>query len=181
MKNLFRTLHPRIQFFLSALLVILFVALLFWFALFFVLGRVRGESAEIEAAKIRRASIEVRRNDAKREEAVFAELQTDIGRVEGAFVEHPLSFFEFLEDLASKNTLSIVLALEGQTNDAGKPEHLRVIVDGIYRNLLRFVRGVESAPYATEIQTITLQMVSQRPAFSDSLARFVIDLRIIQK
>lgn len=181
MKNFFRNLHPKVQFFLSLCFMAFLVAVLIWFALFSLLDRVRGESAEIEAAKIRRASIEARRSEAKREEVVLAGLKNDVGRVEGVFVEHPLSFFEFLEDMASQSGLSISLALEGQVSGAGNPERLRVSVDGAYRNLLRFMRGLESAPYAIEIRAIDVQMVNQRSLFSDSSARLVIDLQIISK
>lgn len=172
-------MRPQVQFFLSAAFVILGIAALMWFAFFFLLNRIRIESLEIEAAKIRRASLETRRNEAKREEAALTtELPTGIGRVESAFVERPLIFFEFLENLALRDNLSVALALEGQTKDE-KPERLRITVSGAYKNLLRFVRGIELSPYETDLQTIALHMTDQRPTFSDSLARLVIDLKII--
>lgn len=178
----FNNLHPKTQFFVSVFFVIFCVAALAWFALFFLLDRIQSESAEIEAAKIRRVSFEARRTDAKHQEAAFEALQTDIGRVDGIFVEHPLAFFEFLEDLAARNSGSISLALEGQTaGGAETPERLRVTVDGSHRNLSRFVRGIESSPYAADIRAITLRMLNQRSEFSDSLIRLSIDLKLISK
>lgn len=171
-------MRPKTQFFLSAAFVILGIAALIWFAFFFLLNRIRMESLEIEAAKIRRTSLEARRNEAKREEVALTELQSDIKRVESAFVEQPLLLFEFLENLALRDNLTVALALEGRTTDE-KPERLRITISGAYKNLLRFVRGIEASRYETEIQTIALQMIDQRPAFSDSLARLVIDLKII--
>lgn len=178
MKNPFNTMRPQARFFLSAAFIMLGIAALMWFAFFFLLNRIRIESSEIEAAKIRRASLETRRNEAKREEVAFTELQADIGRVESAFVEQPLPLFEFLENLAFRDNLAVALALEGQTADE-KPERLRITISGAYKNLLRFVRGIELSPYETDIQAIVLQMTDQRPAFSDSLARFIIDLNIV--
>lgn len=180
MKNFFHNLHPRAQFFFFVFCAIFLIAALIWFAFFFLLDRVRTESSEIEAAKIRRASLEARRGGAKREEAALMELQTDIGRIENAFVERPLPFFEFLENLALRDNLAVSLALEGQTTDE-KPERLRVTVSGAYKNLTHFVRGIESSPYETDIRSISLQMTDQRPVFSDSLVRFVIDLKIISQ
>lgn len=178
--NFSYNLHPKTQFFLAASFVLVGIVALVWFAFFFLLDWVQSESVEIEAAKIRRASIELRRNSAKREEAALEELHTEVGRIEGVFVEYPLIFFEFLENLALRDNLVISLALEGQIAEK-KPERLRVTASGVYRNLLRFVRGVELSPYATDIRGITLQMTDQRPLFSNSLARFVIDLQIISK
>lgn len=178
MTNPLQNLHPKIRFWLSAIFIMACLAALAWFAFFFLLGRIRAESAEIEAAKIRRASLEARRGEAKREDALLAELQTDIARVESVFVERPLDFFEFLEALASRENLTISLSL-GDGAGAEKPEYLRVTISGRYRNLLRFVRGIEASPYETDIQDAAIQMTEQRPVFSDSLARFVIDLRII--
>ncbi|MDO8600370.1 MAG: hypothetical protein Q7R73_01970 [bacterium] len=181
MKSFFRTLNPKVHFLLSVFLAVCAVSILFWFSFFFVLDRVRHESAEIEAAKIRRASLEIRRSEAKREEAALAELQADVERVEEMFVERPLAFFEFLEDLASHNNLSILLALEGEEGVLGKPERLHVTVEGTYRNLSRFIQGLESAPYTIEIRAVVLEMLTQRPIFFDSFARLVINLQIISK
>lgn len=180
MGNFFNNLHPRARFFFSAALAILGIAVLMWLAFFFLLDRIRNESVEIEAAKIRRASIEARRSEAKREEAALAELQTGVARIEEAFIERPLVFFEFLESIALRNNLTILLSLENSAM-AEKPEYLRVTVAGAYRNLIRFVQNIESSPYETGIRAITLQMTSQRPVFSDSLARFIVDLKIISK
>lgn len=178
--NFLHNLHPKTQFFLTASFVLVGIAALVWFAFFFLLDRVQSESVEIEAAKIRRASIELRRNSAKREEAVLVELHTEVGRIEGVFVEYPLAFFEFLENLALRDNLAIVLALEGQIAEK-KPEQLRVTISGVYKNLLRFVRGIELSPYETDIRGISLQMTDQRSPFSNSLAHFVLDLQIISK
>lgn len=180
MTNPLQNLHPKHQFFLSAVFVVSGIAALVWFAFFFLLGRIQNESAEIEAAKIRRASLEARRSEAKREDALFADLQADIARVESVFVERPLAFFEFLENLASRNNLTISLSI-GDGASTEKPERLRVSASGRYHNLLRFIRGIEASPYETDIQIIALQMTDQRPVLSDSFARFVIDLKIISQ
>lgn len=180
MANFFNKLHPKTRFLFSAIFVILGIAALLWFTFFFLLNRVRSESAEIEAAKIRRAAIETRRSETKREETALAELQEGIARIEEAFIDRPLVFFEFLEDIALRNNLAISLSLEDGAA-AEKPEQLRVTVTGAYRNLIRFVRNIESSPYETDIRAVTVQMTNQRPMFSDSLARFIIDLKIISK
>lgn len=179
MKNFFHNLRPKTAFSFSAFAAIFGVAALVGFAVF-LLGRVRNESAEIEAAKIRRASMEMRRNEAQREESSLAELHREIARVEGAFIGHPLVFFEFLEDLASRNNLAISLSL-AEGNSAERSERLYITVSGIYRNLLRFVRGIESAPYETDVRGIAVQIANQRSLFSDSLARFAVDLNIISR
>lgn len=173
-------MHPKTRFFFSVVFVILGMTALVLFTFFFLLNRVRSESAEIETAKIRRTAIETRRSEVKREEAALMELQEGIARIEEAFIDRPLVFFEFLENLASRNNLAILLSLEDGAA-AEKPERLRVTVTGAYRNLIRFIRNIESSPYETDIRAVTMQMISQRPVFSDSLARFIIDLEIISK
>lgn len=181
MQHFFNNLPPKIRFCFAVFGVVLLIAALFWFAFFFVLDRVRSASAEIEAAKISRASIEVRRIEAKREETTLLELHDDVSRADEMFVEQPLVFFEFLEDLARRNNLIILLALEGQGGDGVSPERLRVSVDGAYRSLLRFIRGIESAPYAIEIGAMTLTISNQQVPFFDSRARLSVDLRIISR
>lgn len=180
MRQFFISLHLKTRFWIAVGGVTVCVAAFSWFAFFVLLGRVRGESAEIEAAKIRRASIEARRAGIKREKAALVEAHADAERLERYFAQSPLALFEFLEALASRSNLSIILALDGE-NGAGRPERLRVAVDGTYRNLLRFTRGLESAPYAFVVQSIDATMANQQPVFSDSRMRFIINLRVVVK
>lgn len=180
--KLFNTMPPKTQFVLAACGTVFLIGLLFWFAFFFLFAEIRNESSEIETAKIRRISLEARRAEAKRQETTLATLHNDIRRVENAFVEHPLSFFEFLENLAARNNLSVSLVLENQGGDeTKKPERLRVTISGAYRSLIRFARGLEAAPYVTDTQSMALQILNQRPEFSDSLARLSIDIKFISK
>jgi Tfp pilus assembly protein PilO len=181
MKNFFNGLHPKTQFLFSAIMAVVLVVALAWFSFFFLWERVRWESAEIEAAKIRRASLEARRNETKREEALSGDLRADVDRIESVFVQEPLPFFEFLENLALRNNLSIALALDARGGDADRTDRLRVTVGGDYKSIVRFVRSIESAPHATEISSVSLSLANQRVLFSDSLASLNIDLRIIQK
>ena len=181
MNNFFHHLHPKAQFFILAFCMVALATALSWFAIFSLLERIRGESAEIEAAKISRSSFEIRRIEARREEAALYKFGTEADRVERMFAEQPLVFFEFLEGLALRNNLSIDLALDGQNSDTERPEFLRVTIGGVYRNMLRFVKSLESAPYAIEIRNISLEIINQRPVFLDSLARLDINLHIISR
>lgn len=179
-RQFFSFLHPKTRFWIAVGGAAVFITALSWFAFFVLLDRVRNESAEIEAAKIQRASIEARRAGIKREEAALVDIAADAQRLERYFAQSPLALFEFLEALASRSNLSVALALDGE-NGTGRPERLTVTVDGTYRNLLRFVRGLESAPYAIAVRGVGIEMTGQQVVFGDSRARFIIDLIIITK
>lgn len=173
---------------LIALVSGIVIAVLAFFLIFFLGQRIKEKSEEVIEARRELILSRGETGSVAGIKSSFSEIKPDLERIENLFVdsEAPVEFIEFLEKTAARSEVSF------EINPAGLKEEKEAIWEGIGFQIkavgssdgsLRFLDKLESSPYLTEIQNISISKLKEESLKSEKYEGFssgdlILDIKL---
>lgn len=129
-----------------------------------LLGGIKDLSEELILEKSQAAHLVQEKEDIERLEAILQEQGEDLKKLEGLFLdpENPVDFIGFLEKEARRSELGFEIASLGPGQEGPWPSlHFQIKNRGSFPGFLRFLEGLETAPYLIEVLNLQARRVNE--------------------
>ena len=146
-----------------SLIFFLFLSIFFVaFLVYPLLKDIKNYSNEIISQKKEVSSLENKIEDIEEFRKNYAKIKPNLEKIETLFTnpEAPIDFISFLEKTSQDCQISIKIvpaAITKKTEESRAPLSFSITSAGSFPNFLRFLEKLESGPYLTEIQNLSIK------------------------
>jgi len=155
------TLKNKIN--LSLIFFLILAIFLIAFLIYPLLENIKNNSKEIISQKKEILSLENKINDIKEFKKNYAKIKLNLEKIETLFtnLEAPIDFISFLEKTSEDCHLIIKIVPAAITKEKGEEPwsslSFSITSAGSFPNFLRFLEKLESGPYLTEVQNLSIK------------------------
>ena len=145
---------------LSLIFFLILAIFLIAFLIYPLLEDIKNNSKEIISQKKEIKVLENKIRDIEEFRKNYAKIRPNLEKIETLFIdsEAPIDFISFLEKTSKGCQVSIEIVPAAITNEEPWPSlSFSITLTGSFPNFLRFLEKLESGPYLTEIQNLSIK------------------------